>query len=91
MHTYLVGYDLTAPGRDDARVSEAIKSYDKCAKVLESVWLITSSKSADEVRNHLKRCVDSNDKLLVVHVTKTWATSNVGDRRVTEWMFDNIS
>lgn len=91
MQTHLITYDLKAPGRDYARLFQAIKSYNRWAKVLESVWFVASEKTASEIRDHLKGFVDGNDKLLVVAVKTGWATLRVGNEKVTEWMRDNIA
>jgi len=91
MRSYLVSYDLSAPSRDYTLLVKALKSYSSCVKVLESVWLISTSHTAAEVRNQLKSRVDSDDKLVVVAVKRGWATYNVDTSKVTAWMRNHIA
>ena len=84
--TYLISYDLRAPGRDYAKLYEAIKKVaDGYSRPLESVWIIRSPKSAAEIRDELQKHVDSNDGLLVIQVLGHWATRSIAELQTT-WM-----
>lgn len=85
MNKYLVSYDLIGPDRDYEAIKEKLRSYSPRAKPLESVWIIKTDKSAEEIRDDLKTAVDSNDKLLVVKLSGNWATRNISVN-VTDWM-----
>ena len=76
MSVLLVTYDLRKPGQDYTSLYEAIKSYPNCHG-LESVWFIQSTKKAEAIRDHLKRYIDSNDRLFVSSVEHDWASWNV--------------
>lgn len=78
MATYMVGYDLNKTGQDYESLKEAIKSYGNWWHHLDSTWLIVTSSSAEEIRNHLRRYIDSNDELLVAKLTGegAWAGFN---------------
>lgn len=89
--TYLLSYDLRTPGRDYAKLYEAIKKLaNGYSKPLESVWIIRSANSASDIRDELQKHVDSNDGLLVIEVLKHWATSSVAKVQ-TNWMHGHIA
>lgn len=76
MNTYLVSYDLIRPGKDYSNLIAHLKSYGNWGKPLESVWLIKSSLTAEQVRNAARTHMDGNDKIIVIDVTSratAWA------------------
>jgi hypothetical protein len=68
MSTYIVTYDLSAPGRDYQRLYEYLKTYPY-AHVVESTWVIKTYKTAATVRDEIAARVDNNDKVLVIQTT----------------------
>src|SRR4051812_6560904 len=91
MNIIQVNYDLSAPGRDYARVAEYIKGHGAWAKGLESLWFVRTSKSAATVRDELLRIVDANDKVLTLNVTgDDWATYGL-PADVNDWLRSNLS
>ncbi len=62
----LVTYDLNRPGQQYATLYEGIKSLGTHWHCLDSTWLLKTSYSTEQVRDHLKKFIDTNDKLLVV-------------------------
>lgn len=75
MNTHLVSYDLRQPGRNYPSLHQHLMGYKVLAKPLESVWLIKTDRTAEEVRDAAKLLVDTNDRLLVIDVTgdaKAW-------------------
>jgi hypothetical protein len=79
MNKFLVTYDLVGTNESSAdyeRLIERIKGYSGWGKVQKSVWLISSSQTATEVRDQLAGSMDSNDRLLVIKVTGTAAWQN---------------
>jgi hypothetical protein len=92
MKTYLISYDLGVPEAhsDYIILSDHIKSlYLTWARPVKSVWVIKSIKSAGEIRDEIKTVLDSNDKLIVVELSKTWGTYNIS-KDITDWMKNNI-
>lgn len=92
MNTLLISYDLGLPEtyEDYKLLIQYIKLYPNWAKPLQSVWLIKTTKTSGQVRDEIKVKIDSNDKVLVMDVTKTgWATFNVS-KDVTDWMKKNL-
>lgn len=76
MSAYIVSYDLRKQ-RDYESLYEALKSYWTYAKVLESLWVVVSWKTAIEIRNHLSWYVDEDDWLIVIKSGREWAWKKV--------------
>lgn len=93
MKTFLISYDLKNgnPSSDYSELIDAIQNYgDGWAKPLESVWLINSNDYPSDIRNYLKRYIDSNDRLLVMDVTNdSWAARGLPSK-VVDWMKGNV-
>lgn len=87
MATYLVSYDLRKV-RDYSELYQAIKSYGTYAKILESLWAICTTKSAEEVHNHLSGSIDKDDGLFVIKsgVEAAWLHVNCSN----EWLKTNL-
>jgi hypothetical protein len=73
MATYIVSYDLQTPGKDYKDLIDALKSYGTYWHNLGSTWCIVTSKTHVEVRDHLRKHIDANDKLLVAKSGKAGA------------------
>ena len=71
---YVISYDLRLPGRDYETLYQALRNMG-AKPALQSVWAVTSGKTAKALRDQLKAYIDSNDRLLVAKVTE-WATFN---------------
>lgn len=89
MTTYMIGYDLNKSGQDYDDLIEAIKTYDKWWHYLDSTWIIKSSKTATEIRDHLKRHIDSNDELLVAKLSGEAAWAGFSDKG-SSWLKTNL-
>ncbi len=91
MAVYLISYDLVAPGRHYPQVHAAIKAINPqgWAKPLESVWLVKTNLSAEEVREAVKKGADANDKILVIGVTGQAAGYRLPED-VWKWINDNV-
>lgn len=91
MKTYLISYDLIRPesSPEYARLISLIKTTKYWAKPLESVWLIKTTLGAMEVLNQLRSVVDTNDKILVIEITNSWASINL-PKEVTDWMKEGL-
>lgn len=79
MPQYVVSYDLHQAGRDYERIRKGLASLGEAAKILESVWLVDSARTAAELRDHLKGYCDGNDGILVIEMASNWATVRVSD------------
>ena len=76
MNCYIINYDLNK-SKDYESLFEAIKSYGTWAKILKSCWAIVTTKSAEQVRDHLLAVMDSDDGIFVVKSGKEAAWKNV--------------
>ena len=90
MDSHLITYDLNKQGQDYKTLHEKIKSIGTWWHCLESVWIVKSNNSASEIRDFLKTYIDSNDELLVIRVTKGWATQGLSDK-CNKWLKDNLT
>lgn len=87
MQTLLVSYDLIRPenSEDYKRLGDRIKQFPNWAKPLESVWIIQTADGPAAVRDALKPYIESNDKLIVVEMSGSWASFNIGTE-VSSWL-----
>jgi hypothetical protein len=91
MKTYLITYDLIKPetSTDYLKLFANIKSHISWAKPMQSVWFIKTNRTKAEVMKLLRSAADSNDKFLVIEVTKDWIAFNLSSS-VIEWMKSRI-
>lgn len=81
MNTLLVGYDLNRPGQNYTELIKYLKSQGTWWHYLDSTWLIVTSISASELRDEIKRLVDSGDEVLVLSVKgDAWVSFGFSDR-----------
>ena len=66
MASYIVCYDLRAPGRNYQALYERLKQYPQWGKVTESTWVVVTSWTAQQVRDDLFGYLDTNDRIFVV-------------------------
>jgi hypothetical protein len=66
---YIITYDLLTPGQDYSKLISAIKSYSDYAKISESCWIISTTKSSVQIRDHLTQFIDKNDRIFVAKLT----------------------
>ena len=89
MNTIQINYDLRKPGRSYQPLYDYIKGHGSWCHLLESCWLVRSNKTAAQVRDDLKRLVESNDEIATFDVTQDRWGTNFSDRR-TEWLHNNM-
>ena len=86
MFNYLISYDLIKY-KDYEKLTNAIVSISKgCVRPLESVWIIKHEGKASDIRNTLKPYIDSDDKLLVVKLTREAAWTSSLDQEDRDWL-----
>lgn len=68
--SYLISYDLNSPGQKYQKISDTIESWNVSRiKPLESVWLVRTSMSAEQMRDSLKTsALDSNDLIFITEM-----------------------
>lgn len=69
---YIITYDLKNTDKNYSGLFKLIKdvSDDVWMHYLESVWIITSIKTADEIFDKLKTAIDENDYIFITEITK---------------------
>ncbi len=90
MKTISVSYDLRKPGRNYDDLYEHLESYSDYISPLESVWLLKTSLSAEQVRDAVLEHIDSNDGLLVIDITETVAAWSGLSTAHSEWLKENL-
>ena len=89
MKSYMIGYDLNAPGKNYDTLFEGIKNLGNWWHCLDSTWIIKSNLTAEQIRDNLKQYVDSNDNLLVA--TLTGEAAWWGFRKeCSDWLKSNL-
>ncbi|MCF7519836.1 hypothetical protein [Pseudoalteromonas sp. L21] len=73
MAVYCVSYDLNRAGQNYNALYEEIKASSGWCHPLDSTWLISSSETADQLSDRLRKHLDNNDDLLVIKVTRGYA------------------
>lgn len=84
MSSFLISYDLIS-NKDYSKLYEAIRNYGAFAHVLESVWIIKSTKSSTNIRDDLMSYIDSDDKLFVAKLTGESAWVNLSTE-ISNWI-----
>lgn len=84
MGVFLISYNLIDE-KDSKAIQDRIKTYNRSSQILENAWLISSSQSAIEIRDHVYRSTDNDDKIFVCRLSGNWSTKNV-DIEVDDWL-----
>lgn len=87
MQCYIISYDLRKNRNYDA-LYEAIKSYHKWVHIVESTWAVMTIRNAVQIRDHLIKTVDGDDRVFVIKSGTEAAWQNVICRN--EWLKDNL-
>ncbi len=87
MRSYLIIYNLHAPGQKYSEIKKAIENHFPLShQVTRSTWYIkTPIATAVTIRDLLKPSIDSNDQLLVQEITNNWATYNY-PKETADWL-----
>jgi hypothetical protein len=92
MTTMLIAYDIhPASGPKYDVLTEAIQSLGSWWHHLETVWIVRSGKTPEELRDHLQRLIGPDDQLLIVDVTSAragWAGLNEAGGT---WLRENVA
>ena len=79
MSVYQINYDLRKQ-RDYQSLYERIKAYHSWCRPLESCWIISTTQSAQQVRDNLRAVMDEDDGLLVTRLSGEAAWYGLDDR-----------
>lgn len=90
MNALLVGYDLNRPGQDYGELVKFLKAQTSWWHALDSTWIVVTSRSTSELRDEIKRFIDSNDEVLVMNVTgDAWASFGFSDE-INKWLKEHV-
>jgi len=73
MTVHCVSYDLNKSGQNYDALYEELKRSPGWCHVLDSTWLVSTTETAKQVSDRLRKHLDENDDLLVMAVTKDHA------------------
>jgi hypothetical protein len=86
---HIITYDLKSPNDtadDFTRVIDGLKSvYGSWCHVEKSVWIVSSSQDASEVRDSIKKFLLPTDILFVARLSGNWGSFNLTTNRVN-WL-----
>lgn len=89
MNSYLITYDLNKPGQNYNDLYEAIKKIGLWWHCLDSTWIVKSDKTAVQIRDSITPHIDSNDSLLVAHLSGEGAWIGFSDQ-CSSWLKNNL-
>ena len=89
MSTFIITYDLRAPGRNYNNLYERIKSYSNLAHITESSWVIKTESNSSEVRDYLSGALDDNDDIFVGTLTSPAAWIGLS-KRLSDWLKQHL-
>lgn len=69
----LITYDLNTPGKNYQALYESIKSLGEWWHYLDSNWLVNTTLSTYQINEHLRKCIDDNDNLLIIEFNPSTA------------------
>lgn len=87
MASYLISYDLNRPGQEYEDLYEAIKSLARWWHNLDSTWIINHDGPATEIRDELKKHIDSSDAVIVSRLTGEAAWTGFSSD-ASDWLKD---
>lgn len=79
---YLISYDLRKPGQYYEPLWRELETMG-AKRVLDSQWAVRvrNAITATELRDHIRRYTDSNDRILIVSIDSTgWAGRNLRNK-----------
>jgi hypothetical protein len=90
MAHYIVSYDLHNQ-RNYQPVWDALESWGG-ARLLESLWVLTNSATAGDIRTALQNIVDNDDSVAVIELKpgSNWSTIRARQAGV-DWLKQNIA
>ena len=86
MQTYVISYDMAGEGDYDV-LYDAIESYEYCACVTESTWVVLTRHRAQTIRDNLRQHLSPGSRLFVAKVYDDVAGQNLNlDPFYEEWL-----
>lgn len=89
MASHIVAYDLHKQGQNYDCIIKKLEAYGTYWHIQGSVWIIKSDQTCAQIRDHLKTCLDDNDKLFVGRLTGEAAWVGY-PQNITTWLKDHL-
>ena len=89
MTVFCVSYDLNKPGKDYKDLYAELQKFNNWCHPLDSTWFVSTTLSAVQVHDQLKRVMDSSDGLIVVSAGTPAAWSGL-DTKVSSWLNNTL-
>lgn len=89
MSAFIVTYDLHQQGQNYTCIINKLKAYPTHWHMQGSVWIVVTAQSAVEIRDNLKPCLDSNDKLFVGKLSGEAAWLGYS-QNITQWLKNQL-
>ncbi|MCC4240377.1 hypothetical protein [Thalassospira povalilytica] len=89
MPAYIVCYDLHTPGQKYECLEKKIKAYGTWCHLQQSVWIVSTNQNSVSIRDNLKACLDSNDKLFVGRLSGEGAWMGYV-KKTSDWLMDTL-
>lgn len=88
MSVFIVSYDLNQVGQNYTGLIARIKTYPAHWHMQKSAWVLVTSHTAAQIRDHLVAALDSNDTLIVASISS--AAWHGFDAASSKWLKDQI-
>jgi CRISPR/Cas system-associated endoribonuclease Cas2 len=90
---HVIAYDLRSPDDKPAHyknVAAAIEAEGVCKWVQDSVWLLQSEKSSEELRDDIVRAarMDARDRIFIARLDGMWGAQNLSLDAIV-WLRDD--
>ena len=94
MATFMIGYDINSEGSNYSSTNSALiekirDAFPTWWHHLDSTWLVVTDKSASEIRDKLKPCLDNDDELLVMKSAGVGAWCGF-NKTGSNWLKNNL-
>jgi hypothetical protein len=89
MNNLFISYDLRDPGQGYERVITAIKGLGAWAKCQYSLWYVSTSYTAKQAAEIVRRAQDANDTLIVIDASNNDAAWYGLDQTVSDFLMQN--
>ena len=76
MTRYLVSYDLQEPGKEYPKLIAELERLG-AKRVLKSQWCLRRNGTAEELRKHIQKYLDTNDRIVVCEIEINWSAINL--------------
>ena len=90
MNVYLVSYDLKTPGKDYAKLYEALKASPGWWHYLESLWLLSSAESLEAWHARIRSRIDENDAFIIMGLTRSMQRNGWLPEKAWEWIRQHL-